>query len=70
MYHAWMSFGGSATTSDAFSTVFPNGESGADVCDRVGSFLESLFAQQEVVGPFDDANVVIVIAWSMDPIGS
>ena len=39
---------------------FPNGENGADVCDRVSSFLDSLFRERKVRAQPVDTNVVIV----------
>ena len=39
---------------------FPNGENGADVCDRVSSFLDSLFRERQVRSHPAETNVVIV----------
>lgn len=39
---------------------FPNGESGADVCDRVSSFLDSLFRERNARPQPVDTNVIIV----------
>jgi broad specificity phosphatase PhoE len=39
---------------------FPNGENGADVCDRVSSFLDSAFRERSVSSHPADTNVVVV----------
>lgn len=39
---------------------FPNGENGADVCDRVSSFLEMLAREREVIAHPHETNQVIV----------
>jgi broad specificity phosphatase PhoE len=39
---------------------FPNGENGADVCDRVSSFLEMLNREREIIAHPHETNQIIV----------
>ena len=47
-------------TFGRFFYRFPNGENGADVCDRVSSFLEMLAREREIIAHPHETNQIIV----------